>query len=196
MAITVTLSLADGPEAKGFTIGGQDGDNIFVTVQNLSASAVNVTSASVYFTSPTTPGIIGAMVLPQGGVSIPGSTTITLPPVSYNLFLPQVQGQTAASAGSGLGIGATVQVSDGSVGTATPASIAVTPFAGGTASTAGGATGIPPNYGWASSNASIPTVIGGTQYAYTNTIGPGMLNASTPLQNSELYLFPSLFAFP
>lgn len=178
MAITVSIASTDGVESN--TIAGQDGTNIIMTISNLSGSSVNVTSASVQFTNPFISGLIGAMVLPQGGISIPANSSATMPTVSVSILLPQAQGQTSTASGGVAVVGA-AQVSDGSTGVSSYLVIGVTPDL----------QSIPAN-----DTTGLIRALAGTEPIYTNVVGPGMLRYDQPVLNSELYLFPSIFSCP
>ena len=179
MAIIVTIALADGVESSSATIADADGVNVFVTVQNQSASPVTVTSAGVFAIPNTAPMLIGQMVFPQGGISIPGSSTVTLPSVSTCALSPFMQGQTAMASANTVQLVAAVQVSDGSTGASSPLQFNVNP-----------ALNPPPQFALGTS----PTYVQGssTNLQYTNVYGPGQLRYDQPLLDGALLLFPAL----
>jgi hypothetical protein len=128
MAIIVTLaSNGGGLEPGGLFIEQSDGAELFITVQNQSASPVTVTGLAVFAVPAFAPVLIGQPQLPMGGVSIPGSSTVTLAQtVSVSGLRPQYLGQTATSPAPPSFV-AYVSVSDGSSASSPPVTLSVTP---------------------------------------------------------------------
>lgn len=177
MSIIVTMAFADGAET-GSTPTGADALNVFVTVQNLSASSVTVTSAAVFSIPNTAPCLIGQMVFPQGGTLINGSSTVTLPNVSVTFMGPQQANTPATASTNTIQLVAAVQVSDGSTGTSSPQ---VAPIVQALNPPAQYAT-ITPQFVQGST----------TNSQYSNVDGPGQMQYDAPALNSSLVLFPAL----
>lgn len=124
MAIIVTMTSANGLNNPNVIQDGGVKIKLYIQVQNQSASSVTLVGAQVFSVPAFAPVLIGQLVIPAGGINIPGLSTITLPNVAVTGFLPQQFGQTATSPQPPQFVG-TVTVSDGSTGSSPALTIPV-----------------------------------------------------------------------
>lgn len=170
MAITVSIAFSNGTGTAGQALSGGGTLHAMITVANASASAVTLTECNVYAVPASAPVLIGKLMIPQGGYSIDGSSSRTLPSVRIVSLAPERQAMPASATGSSVAIGATVVVSDGSVGNSGTIVLETTPAD----------TSIPPN-----ALASPQTLLPGStnNYQYSNVNYPGQLRFDQPLNS-------------
>lgn len=183
MAISVALTAADGIETTGQFIAQSDGINLFIAVTNSSASPVTIVGVAVSVSPPFASVLVGQPQLPMGGVSIPGSSTVTLAqPVAVSGLRPQSFGQTATSPAPP-SFTATVTVSDGSAAASPPVTLAVSASLGGPV--LGGQSQNAMGYG---NSQLLPGSLVNYQYYNPNTTGTVRMDG----YQSGNYIFPGV----